>query len=54
MRNLSIKLYLIYVCYKNITLHHVIYNARYYPRFHVTAAGIGTYYPRIQGSAFIG
>ena len=38
------------VCYTNITLYHVIYSVRYYPRFHVTAVGLGTYYPRIRGS----
>jgi len=31
-------------------LYHIIYSVRYYPRFHITAAGLGTYYPRIQGS----
>jgi len=35
MRNLSIKLYPIYVCSMNIMLYHVIYSVRYYPRFHV-------------------
>jgi len=49
--NLSIKLYRIYVCYTNITLYHVIYSVRYYLRFHVTAVGLGTYYPRIWWSA---
>jgi len=29
--------------------YHVIYSVRYYPRFHVTAVGLGTYYPRIRG-----
>jgi hypothetical protein len=28
---------------------HVIYSVRYYPRFHVTADGLGTYYPQIWG-----
>ena len=51
LRNLSIKLYRIYVCYTNITFYHVIYSVRYYPRFHVTAVGLGTYYPWIRGSA---
>ena len=46
MRNLSIKLYRIYVCY-------VKYSVRCYPRFHVNAVGLGTYYPRIRGSAYI-
>jgi len=45
VRNLSIKLYRIYVCYMNNTLYHVIYSVRYYPRFSVTAVGLGTYYP---------
>jgi len=30
-----------------------IYNVWYYPRFHVTAVGLGTYYTRILGSACI-
>jgi len=47
MPNLLIKLYHIYVCYTNITLYHVIYSVRYYPRFHLTAVGLGTYYPLI-------
>jgi len=34
VRNLSIKLYRIYVRY---TLYHVIYSVRYFPRFLVTA-----------------
>jgi hypothetical protein len=29
--------------------YHVIYSVRYYPRFHVTAVGLGTYYPWIRG-----
>jgi hypothetical protein len=28
--------------------HHVIYSVRYYPRFHITAVGLGTYYPWIR------
>jgi len=47
VRNLLIKLYRIYVYYTNITLYYVIYSVRYYPRFHVTALVLGTYYPRI-------
>ena len=43
LRDLSIKLYRIYVCYTNMTLYDVIYSVRYYPRFHVTAVGLGTY-----------
>jgi hypothetical protein len=39
------KLYLIFVCYTNITL----YSFRYYPRFYVTTVGLGTYYPHIRG-----
>ena len=27
---------------------HVIYDVRYYPRCHVTAVGLGTYYPRMR------
>jgi hypothetical protein len=33
VRNLSMKLYRIYVCYTNIMLHDVIYSVRYYRRF---------------------
>jgi len=51
VRNLSIKLNCIYVCYTNITLYLVIYSVRYYPRFAVTAVGLGTYYPRIRRCA---
>jgi hypothetical protein len=29
--------------------YHVICSVRYYPRFHVTAVGLGTYYPWIRG-----
>jgi hypothetical protein len=29
--------------------YHVIYRVRYYPRFHVNAVGLGTYYPWIWG-----
>jgi len=50
VRNLSIKLYRIYVFCTNITLYHVIYSVRYYTQFHVTAVGLGTYYPWIRGS----
>jgi len=53
MRNLSIKLYHIYVCYTNITPYHIILSVRYFSRFHVTAVGLGTYYPWIRGSACI-
>ena len=49
MRNLSIKLYHIYVCCTNITLYHVIYNVRYYPRLQVTAVGFGTITRRYGG-----
>jgi len=47
---------LLCVIYKTLTylctLHeyHVIYSVRYYPRFHVTAVGLGTYYTRIWGN----
>ena len=51
LRNLSIKLYRIYVCYMNITLYHVVYSIRYYPRFSITMVGLRTYYPRIRWSA---
>jgi len=58
VRNLTIKLYHIYVCYTNITLYYVIrditwYSFRYYKGFHITAVGFGTYYPWIRGSACI-
>jgi hypothetical protein len=29
--------------------YHVIDSVRYYPQFHVTAVGLGTYYPWIRG-----
>jgi hypothetical protein len=29
--------------------YHVIYSVRYYPRFHVTVVGLGTYYSLIRG-----
>ena len=50
MRNLSNKLSRIYFFYTNITLHYVIYkySFRYYPRFSVTAVGLGKYYPWVQ------
>jgi len=38
---------------RSVTLCHVIYSVRYYSRFHVNAVGLGTYYPRIRGSACI-
>ena len=41
-----------YVCYTNIT-YHVIYSVRYYPQFHVTAVGLGMYYPRIWETACV-
>jgi len=53
LRNLSIKSYRIYVCHTNIISYHVIYSVRYYPRFHVTAVGLGTYYPWIRGPPVI-
>jgi len=31
--------------------YNVIYSILYYPRFHVTAVGLGTYYLWIRGSA---
>jgi hypothetical protein len=30
--------------------YHVIYSVRYYPWFHVTAVGLGTYYQWIRGT----
>jgi len=33
--------------------YHVMYSVRYYPRLHVTAVGLGTYYPRIWWSACV-
>jgi hypothetical protein len=30
--------------------YHVIYSVRYYPRFHITAVGLGTYYPGYGGT----
>jgi len=51
--NLSIQLYCIYVSYMNITLYHVMYSIGYYPQFHVTVLGLGTYYPWIRRSACI-
>jgi len=35
------------------TRGNAIYSILYYPRFHVPAVGLGTYYPWIRGSAFI-
>jgi hypothetical protein len=37
-----------------VTEYHVIYSVRYYPRFHVTAVGLGTYYPCIRGYTCVG
>jgi hypothetical protein len=34
-------------------LYHVTYSIWYYPQFHITAVGLGMYYPQIQGSACI-
>jgi hypothetical protein len=28
---------------------YTVYSVRYYPRFHITAIGLGTYYPWIRG-----
>ena len=39
---------LTYLC--TLQEYHVIYSVRYYPRFHVTVVGLGTYYPRIWGN----
>ena len=53
MHNLSIKLYHICACYTNIMLYDVIYSIQYYPRFSVTAVGLGTYYLWIRWSTCI-
>jgi hypothetical protein len=45
---LSIKLYCICLLHK----YHVKYSVQYYPRFHVTAVGLGTYYPWIRAVAY--
>jgi hypothetical protein len=29
--------------------YHVIYSVQYYPQFHVTVVGLGTYYPWLRG-----
>jgi hypothetical protein len=29
--------------------YHVIYSVQYYPRLHIIAVGLGTYYPWIRG-----
>jgi hypothetical protein len=29
--------------------YHIIHSIHYYPRLHVTAVGLGTYYPWIRG-----
>jgi len=31
--------------------YHVIYSVQYHPWFHITAVGLGTYYPGIRVSA---
>jgi len=33
--------------------YHVIYSDQYYLQFHVTTVGLGTYYLRLWGSAYI-
>ena len=53
LRSLSIKLYLIYACYTNITLYDVASSVRCYPRFSITAVCLGTYYPWIRWSTCI-
>jgi hypothetical protein len=35
--------------YVSLHRYHVIHSVRYYPRFHVTALGLGTYYPWMRG-----
>jgi hypothetical protein len=55
VRIFSIKLYRIYILvYIYIYIYmlrdyQVIYSVRYYPRFHVTAVGLGTYYLWVRG-----
>ena len=34
-------------------LYPITYNVCYYPRFHVTALGLGMYYLRIRVSAYM-
>jgi hypothetical protein len=34
-------------------LCYTVYSVRYYPRFHITAIGLGTYYLLIQGHTCI-
>jgi hypothetical protein len=34
-----------------VFMYHVMYSVRYYLQFHVTAVGLGTYYPQIRGTA---
>ena len=46
----NVLLYVIYQLNFTVCMLHE-YHVRYYLRFHVTAGGVGTYYPRIQGSA---
>ena len=50
VRNLSIKIYRIHVCYMNVTFCHAVYGVQYYLWFHITTVGLGTYYPWILGS----
>jgi len=38
----------------NITLYHVMYNVRYYPRFHVTAVGLYIVIYRLITRSYIG
>jgi hypothetical protein len=33
--------------------YHVIYSVNYYPWFHITVVGLGTYYPQIQEHYYI-
>jgi hypothetical protein len=33
--------------------YHVMYSVHYYPRFHITAVSLGTYYPWIRGTTLI-
>jgi hypothetical protein len=50
-KHLFINLTLPYLCL--LHEYHVMHSIRYYPRFVVTAVGLGTYYPWIRGHACI-
>ena len=42
-------LLLLYLCV--LHKYHIIYSIRYYPQFHITAVGLGTYCLQVRGSA---